>query len=221
MKRLLIVGAGGFGREILCWARDIQVVQKGWSIGGFLDANPAALDPFNLPAGIIGDPASFQPSNEDILACALGDPATRRSVIAGLQARGAQFATLIHPTCVIGADCRIGTGCVLCPGAVLTTNVTLGRFVTVNLGATVGHDASVGDWCNLNVHVDLAGHASLGESVFTGSHAFVLPGVTVGDHAIVGAGAVVTRNVAAGCTVFGVPARQIISRPALAAEDAQ
>ena len=214
MKRLLIVGAGGFGREILCWARDVEPTQSEWRIGGFLDANPGALDGFAVPLKILGDPAEFAPAETDLCICAIGDPATKQRIVTGLAARGAQFATLIHPTAVIGLNCRIGDGAILCPGVVVTSHVTLGRFVTLNLGATVGHDARLGDWCTLYVHADLAGKVSLGEAVLAGSHSFVLPGVTVGARAVVGAGAVVTRHVPARSSVFGVPAKVISTKAA-------
>jgi sugar O-acyltransferase (sialic acid O-acetyltransferase NeuD family) len=209
VKRLLIVGAGGFGREALCWARDVEPTQSEWKIGGFLDANPAALDGFDVPFKILGDPATFAPPETDLFVCALGDPLAKQVVITGLAARAAHFVTLIHPSVIVGADCRIGDGCILCPRAVLTTHVTLGRFVTLNLAATVGHDVCVGDWCTLSDHVDITGKVSLGDAVFAGTHACVLPGLRVGDRAVVGAGAVVTRNVPSGSTMFGVPAKLV------------
>jgi sugar O-acyltransferase (sialic acid O-acetyltransferase NeuD family) len=211
-KRLLIVGAGGFGREVLCWARDVESTQSEWKIGGFLDANPAALDGFNVPFRILGDPAEFAPVQTDRYICAIGDPATKQRVITALLGRSARFSTLIHPSVTMGADCRIGVGCILCPSVVLTTNVTLGRFSTLNAASTVGHDAVVGDWCTLSGHVDITGKVILGEAAFVGSHACVLPGLRVGDRAVVGAGTVVTRNVRAGCTAFGVPAKHIFTK---------
>jgi len=67
----------------------------------------------------------------------------------------------------------------------------------------------VGDWCTLSDHVDITGKVSLGDAVFAGTHACVLPGLRVGDRAVVGAGAVVTRNVPSGSTMFGVPAKLV------------
>lgn len=209
MKRLLIVGAGGFGREVLSWARDAQSAQGGWQIAGFLDTNPKALEGFPCPAEILGDPLTYQPGDDDLLVCAIGDPATKLQVCRDLQARGGRFPTLIHPTAVIGGDCRIGEGSLLCPGAVITANVTLGDFVMLNVYATVGHDAVIGAGCTLSAHTDVTGNARLGEGVFLGSHAVVLPGAQVGDYAVVGAGSVVLRNVRARTTVVGVPAKQI------------
>jgi sugar O-acyltransferase (sialic acid O-acetyltransferase NeuD family) len=192
----------------------VEPTQTEWTIGGFLDANATALDGFDVPLEILGDPAEFAPAETDLCICAIGDPATKQRVVTGLVTRGAQFATLIHPSVITGENCRIGEGSVLCPGVVVTSHVTIGRFVTLNVGATVGHDGRLGDWCSLYVHADLAGKVSLGEAVLAGSHSFVLPNITVGDHAVVGAGAVVTRHVPARSSVFGVPAKLICTKAA-------
>jgi sugar O-acyltransferase (sialic acid O-acetyltransferase NeuD family) len=209
MKRLLIVGAGGFGREVLCWARDAEKRQSEWRVFGFLDANPRALDGFTTGVDISGDPTEYYPSENDCFICALGDPKTKRLVVSGLMERGADFITLVHPSAIVGSDCRIGPGSILCPGVILTTSVTLGNHVILNLGTTIGHDAQVGNWCSLMVHVDVGGEATLGEGVYAGSQAFILPRIRVGDEAVIGAGSVVTRHIQPRATAFGVPARVI------------
>ena len=212
VQRLLIVGAGGFGREVLNWAMDLEVTQPGWRIGGFLDANADALNGYETDVPILGDPAHFEPAATDCFVCALGNPDTKRYAIARLLGLGARFVTLIHPTATIGKRVFIGDGCVVCPQAVVTADARLGRNVVLNLAATVGHDVEIGDWSTMSCHVDVTGKAIVGASVFAGSHACILPGVKVGDRAIIGAGSVVTRNVSAGTTVFGVPARTICTR---------
>jgi len=209
MKRLLIVGAGGFGREVLAWASDLPACGQEWQIRGFLDLNPLALEGYPCDLPILGNPANFPPSADDLLVCAIGDPEQRLRLCRQLKERGGQFLTLIHPTAVIGPACRIGEGCVLCPGVVVTTNVTLGDFTILNVGVCVGHDAVVGPGCILNPHSDLGGHSKLGEGVFLGTHADILPSATVGDYATVGAGSVVLRKVEPHTTVVGVPARRI------------
>ena len=95
----------------------------------------------------------------------------------------------------------------LCPGAIVTADVTLGDFVVLNLRATVGHDATVGAWTTANAHCDITGFVEVGEGVFMGSRASIIPGRKVGARAKLAAGAVVFADVAPGVTVFGNPAR--------------
>lgn len=209
MNRLLIIGAGGFGREVLKWAQDISMQERDWEIGGFLDANLGAFDEYDCNYPIFADPFTYFPRQGDCFICAIGHTTTKLRICRHLEARGAQFTTLIHPTATIGNRCTIGDGCILCPGSIITTDVKIGKYVTVNVQATVGHDAVIGEGCTLSGHVDITGFATLGEGVFVGSHAVVLPKAKVGDYAIIGAGSVVLKRIKSGVTVMGVPAIQI------------
>jgi sugar O-acyltransferase (sialic acid O-acetyltransferase NeuD family) len=210
MKRLYIAGAGGFGREVYSWLKQTADWKVEWAFAGFLDDNRAALDRFAINPGIVGAIHEFVPVACDAIVCAIGDPRIRLKVCRTWQAQGAVFPIVRHPFSVVGDDCRIGDGSILCPGAILTTNIDVGRYVIVNLHATIGHDAKVGDGVTLSPHADVTGFAQIGEGAFLGSHASVLPGAKVGDFAKVGAGSVVLRTVAAGATVIGVPAKQIL-----------
>ena len=208
-KRLIIIGAGGLGREVLAWASDVAEPGVDWTVGGFLDQNESALEAYNVDLPILGSPESYQPVKNDVFICAIGTPTIRLSVSRSLQERGAQFIDLIHPSAVLGDRVCFGRGLIACPHVCVTSDVRLGEQVLLNVSATIGHDVILGDGCTLSGHCDVAGHVQLGTAVFLGSHACVHPGVKVGDHATIGAGSAVMRKVPAGATMVGVPAKKL------------
>lgn len=208
--RTLIVGAGGFGRELYWWMQSHSSQNSANTFAGFLDDNQAALDGFSGYApGIIDTISSYQPEPYDQLVMAINTPKTKLSLAKSLQTRGSIFATFVHKDALIVPNARIGYGSVVCPGAVLSCDSVIGDFVTMNVYASLGHDSQVGDGCTMSSHTDVMGKVQLGSGVFMGSHASVLPGISVGDFARIGANSVVIRRVLADTTVFGVPARKL------------
>jgi len=208
MKKLLIIGAGGFGREVLEYARDIaQAGHAEWEIGGFLDDNLSALDNYSYEYKVTGTIKDHKVSNQNVYICAIGDPKTKLAIGRRFMEEGAHFINIIHPDAYAGRTCKMGTNVILCPGSKVTTDVVLGNFVAVDVNSICSHDSKVGDGCTISHFCDLTGFSVLGEGVFLGSHAVICPGVCVGDYARIGAGAVVFKDIDAGELAYGIPAK--------------
>jgi sugar O-acyltransferase (sialic acid O-acetyltransferase NeuD family) len=210
MNNLIIVGAGRFAREVLCWLED-SLDPATQRIAGLLDDTlaPAATLDADYPYPLLGAIGDYQPAAGDALVLAIGAPQAKLRIAQELAARGARFHSLVHPSAIVARTAKLGRGAVVCPFALVSAGSRVGDFVTINSYASVGHDAVLGAGCTLSSHVDITGAAQLGAAVMVGSGASVLPRVKVGANATVGAGAVVMRRVADGATVYAAPAKTL------------
>jgi sugar O-acyltransferase (sialic acid O-acetyltransferase NeuD family) len=208
-KRLIIVGAGNLGRELLDWAQAIPADQRDWEVGGFIDDHFEALNGFHVDVPVLSSIIDYVPDALDVLCCAIANPAVKLKVCRELERRGANFVNVIHPTCVIGSRNHIGKGLVMCPYSTISTNSTIGDFVTINNHSIVAHDTTLEDGVTLSGQCDVMGSVHIEEGAFLGSGARLLPKTRVGQYAVIGAGTVVLTDVDANRTVAGVPARYI------------
>jgi sugar O-acyltransferase (sialic acid O-acetyltransferase NeuD family) len=138
-----------------------------------------------------------------------------RLAIAGrLEALGLEPLTVVHPTATVARCATIGPGSHVLAGSVVAAAATLGSQVIVNTRATVDHDCRLADGVHVGPAATLAGEVVAERSCFIGAGAVILPRLRIGAHATVGAGAVVTRDVPAGTTVVGNPARPLTATAA-------
>lgn len=208
-KRLVIAGAGDFGRELVGWVKTSPkfVVANHIAEIVFIDDNERA--DAELPVPVVSSISDYLPLDRDVLLCSIGNPEVRQKVVEILTHAGATFVTFVHDSVLIGGTIALGTGTIVCPRVVFSTGIVVGDQVHINVACTVGHDVSIGSYTTLSSNCNITGHVTLGFAAFLGTAVTIIPGKSVGGESRVGAGSVVLRNVPARVSVFGNPSRKI------------
>ena len=210
MKKLVIFGCGGHGREVADVVDAINLMSPTWDLLGLADDNPSDTDIERLRR--TGrrllqrtDYEALGPGTAFVIG--IGSGTTRRAIDARVGKLGWEPVVLVHPFATIGADVSLGAGTVLCAGVHLTNNIRLRRHVHVNRNSTIGHDGEIGDFVTIHPLVAVSGGVILGDEVTLGTHSSILQNLTMGERSVAGAASCVVRNVPEGTIVKGVPAK--------------
>ncbi|MGW9551472.1 acetyltransferase [Citricoccus zhacaiensis] len=209
---VVIVGAGGFGREV---ADVIDAINRtasvpAWDLLGVHDEAPSQLNLSRLEDRGIPYLGPLPGDGSDRIVSfvvGIGNPRVREKLADLIEGWGWEPATLVHPAAVLGSAVRLGAGTVICGGVQVSTNVHTGRHVHVNPNATIGHDARLEHFVSVNPAATVSGEVVVGSRTLLGANSIVLQGLTVGADALVGAAACAVREVHPRTTVVGVPAK--------------
>lgn len=208
MNNLIIIGAGGCGREVLQIVKEINKRKNTYNVKGFLDDNINSLNGLAGEYDVIGTIKEYIPEQNDVFSCAILNPETRKCVVEKMKKKGAVFVSLIEPRAGVSDFTTLGEGCILYAWAGISCNVRIGNFCIIEQ-AGIGHDVVIGDYSAVCQNTSIGGCTEIGERVMIGSNVCIIPGRKIGSRVEVGAGSVVIRNVGEDKKVFGNPAKVI------------
>ncbi|MFN0059078.1 MAG: acetyltransferase [Planctomycetota bacterium] len=207
---MIIVGASDHGQVVLDILRSQASPPR---VLGFLDYGVAGSYVGRSVAGVLvlDTLQNAHRYREQVSGAvpAAGDCAVREAIAADLERAGIPMLVAVHPTAHVSESATLGPGAVVCAGAIVGVGARVGRAAIVNTGAIVDHHVRVGDYAHVAPRATLAGNVRVGERTWVGLGASVRQGILIGPDAMIGMGAVVIRDVEAGQTVAGVPARPI------------
>lgn len=211
MKSIVIVGAGGFGREVIEIFKDQNKKEKKWNILGFIDDDKDLRGKIINNYPVLGGLEWIEKNNNENLGCvcAVGKPKMRKKVVENFKRMGVNFYNAIHPSVIMSEFIELGNDVIICAGTILTVNIKIGNHVIINLNCTIGHDAIIDDYCTLNPTVKVNGYNHLSEGVYVGTGATFIHEVSVGSWSTIGAGSVVIQDIPEDVIAVGIPAKVI------------
>lgn len=207
---VVVIGAGGFGRETLDVLAAMNAEEATFDIRGVVDDAPsdenlARLQKSGMP--YLGTLPQWLTSGDgSAYLIGVGNPGIRTRIAAMCDEAGMSATRAVHPSVDIGSQFTADEGTIICAGAQISTNVRFGRHVHVNPNATVGHDSVLMDFVSVNPAATISGEVTVHERVLVGAAAVILQGLSVHADSVVGAAACVVRDVPSSATVKGIPA---------------
>jgi sugar O-acyltransferase (sialic acid O-acetyltransferase NeuD family) len=211
VQQIVIIGAGGFAREVLDVIEAANEDRSRYEVLGYV------VDPkYGAPGTLVNDKPILggfewlRAHSKDVFAvCGVGSSHHRYGLVARAREAGSRFISVIHPTVVSTRWVKIAEGVVIAAGSVLTNRISIGDHVHINLHCTIGHDVIMEDFATLAPGVHVSGNVTFAQGAFMGTGANIIEKMRIGEWSIVGAGSTVVTDIPANSTAVGVPARVI------------
>lgn len=216
MSKVLIgvYGVSGFGREVMPLVRKSLTGMGSETEVVFID-DGAELTGMNSCRVINYESFLAEPAVSKSVAVAIANSPVRQEIFVKLKKDGVGILAVQASNVVVMDEVNLGIGSILSPFVTLTSNIQIGAGFQANIYSYVGHDCVIGDFVTFAPGVMCNGNIEIADHAYIGTGAVIKQGspgkpLTIGRGAIVGMGAVVTKNVPAGVTVIGNPAKPLV-----------
>lgn len=209
-KPLIIIGAGGLGRET-CWlVKRINMVSPIWDVVGFIDDNkPERSIIYGKP--VLGNVKSLlEYTHPTSVICAIASVQTRRKIVTLLEKSPyLEFPNIIDPDTILSEQVRLGKGNICFPHCIFTVDITVNDFNIINNQCTIGHDSKLDSFVTLYPSVNISGNVTINSVVEIGTGSQVIQGITINSGSVLGAGSVVISDIPSNVVAVGCPAAPI------------
>lgn len=209
MDKIIIIGAGGIGKETAFLIEQINECKHQWEIVGFVDDNIEIQNRVINGYKVLGSIEQIKYFEDIYVVCAISNYEIKKKIVNKMKSYNIRFANIIHPSVCISDTNAIGEGVIIYPGVIMTTNIRLGSHVIISPKCGIGHETIIEDYVSLLWNVNISGNDLLKEGCMLGSGCTVIQNKKVGKETIVGAGAVVIKDLPDRCTAVGIPAKPI------------
>jgi len=205
MKNLVIIGAGGMGREMYLHAMDCVGYGKEYRVKGFIDDNIHSLENYKGYPPVLSTIDEYEICNDDVFVGSIGNVQSKKRCIEKIVQKGGQFISLIHPSARIAIDATLGKGVIIMRRVDIGSYAIIGDYTFIQIDAAIGHDSSIGAFSRIDCKAVCVGGVKVMEESTIHTSAVISHHVTVGKRAIVGALSLVITDVMEDTTVVGNP----------------
>jgi sugar O-acyltransferase (sialic acid O-acetyltransferase NeuD family) len=210
MKKLFIIGSGGFSKQVVEIVEKLNIQSQEYDLIGLIDDNPSFIGKEVLGYKVVGSTdylKSFARKHEVCGIIAIADGVVRKRIAKRLNS--VKWINLIHPNTSISEYIKMGEGNVVCAGVTINPDCELGNHCHVNIGTTIGHDVSFNDYITVMPGSRISGNVTLKAGSTIGSGTTIIQGLTIEENVTLGAGCVVTKNTTPNSLYIGIPAKQV------------
>ena len=209
MKKIVIIGSGGFAKEVAFLIDEVNKEQNIWDLLGYVDSE---IGKKNGKYSIFQNDEWLQQTNEKInVVFGIGSPLLIKSLSSlFIKNKNLSFPNVIHPNVIADWDrIKIGRGNVICASNTFTTDIQIGSFNVFNLDCTIGHDSLINNYNVINPSVNISGGVKIGNNNLIGTSATILQYLSIDNDITIGANSLVNKSIEEKGVYVGTPAKKI------------
>ncbi|MBO0991445.1 acetyltransferase [Bacillus sp. SD088] len=210
MKKLFIIGSGGFSKQVLEIIEEINEDSNEYELVGLIDDNIDKVGHNLLGYEVVGTTdylREYSKKHKVYGVVAIADADIRRQIVRKLKL--VEWVNLIHPQAIVSKYINLGVGNVICAGVVINPDCYIGNHCHINIGTTLGHDITIMDFVTVMPGANISGNVLLKSFSTVGTGSIIIQGLIIEEHVFLAAGSTVIKNSLKNSLYAGVPAKKV------------